>query len=245
MCYHSSGCYKWGGVSMAHFKASRLRLLHSLVFAICAIAAPAFAYDGAKNENSRFLEFRNDIYTRTFDLSTVCIIQPGRFIITKTEIDHPDIMRFELKVLIAQRPYCARVDGNYPVSKDLFTLGPPELIVEGITVKSKVSENKTTYKSVEWYSPYKRLEHYPIFLTCKQFDRTEDDLYVEHRNLITNGVRSIDLYDCKRGLYGWSPFEDENPANTLVYPVPKNTLAFEIYLSVCKAVTHEAPYLPS
>jgi hypothetical protein len=49
---------------------------------------------------------------------------------------------------------------------------------------------------------------------------------------------------CKRGLWGGTIHEDDDPTMASVGPVPPQTLAFEYYQSVCQAVTREAPYVP-
>src|SRR5262249_23924600 len=46
-----------------------------------------------------FVEFKDGKQTRTYDLRTIDVIQPGKFVIVETTLDDPDVMRFKLKVL--------------------------------------------------------------------------------------------------------------------------------------------------
>ena len=66
------------------------------------------------------------------------MIVPGRFIITGTTIDNPDLIRFELRVLTTLNTYCARPDGKYPTPADLLTLGRPDSPVKNIEVQTRV-----------------------------------------------------------------------------------------------------------
>jgi hypothetical protein len=69
---------------------------------------------------------------------------------------------------------------------------------------------------------------------------------MESYNRITNGSRSKEIYDCKRGLSGI--FLDENDDFTkapLISPVGPGTNGENYYRAVCLAVMHQEPYLPS
>jgi hypothetical protein len=202
---------------------------------ICIMWLITCCPSGARDQEKRFLEFPNDTDTVTVDLNTVQIIQPGRFTVIETTIDNPDMMRFELKVLATLRTYCARAVGQYPAPTDLLMLGPPDMPVKNIEVSRKM---------VVWYYPYKRLQGGAGGLDCRSGNRTEQDLYSEAWDVITKGIRVKRLYDCKRGLSGRTIHEDDDPTTAIVGPVPLQTLAFEYYQSVCRAVTHEAPYEP-
>jgi hypothetical protein len=197
---------------------------------VCATWFVASSSAWAADENGRFLEFANDFNTVTFDLSTVQIVQPGRFTVVETTIDNPGWMRVQLGVLATLRTYCARPDGQYPPPPDLFILGPPDFPAKNIEVRTRPP------KGVSWEYPYTYLKLHSPFLFCEEYD--------EVRSTITNGIRSKDLYDCKRGLWGHFLHEDDDPGKAFVDLVPKGSRAFEFYLSVCRAVTHEAPYLP-
>jgi hypothetical protein len=203
--------------------------LRTVILAMYLVGAgPLWAAD----EKGRFIEFSEDVHTKTFDLSTVRIIQLGRFAIIATMIDNPDVMRLELKVLDALRPYCARADGHYPypTSANLFTLGPPDC--------------------VKWDYPYKKIADSisiasrGAYLRCKEPGRSEGQLYSAARTYITNGSQSKELYDCKRGLWGLFFNKDDDPIKVFMQPVLKDTIGFEYYLGVCRAVTHEEPYIP-
>jgi len=102
----------------------------------CAVWLVGSCPSWAGDQEKRFLEFPTDYNTTTFDLNTVQIVQPGKFTITSTTIHDPDVMKLELKALAILRTYCARADGEYPAPSDVFTLGPPDMPVELIVVKS-------------------------------------------------------------------------------------------------------------
>ena len=106
----------------------------------------------ADQDNKRFVEFQGLGSTETYDLSTVQMLQPGRFTIVSTRIDDADVMKSELKVLDTLRTYCKQPDGKYPAPTDFFALGPPDLPIATIDVKSYSSGPKYVY----WYYPYDR-----------------------------------------------------------------------------------------
>jgi hypothetical protein len=213
---------------------------------ICTIWLVASCPSWAGDQGGRFLEFQypGGKDTKTYDLNTMQIIQPGRFTIVSTTIDNPDVMRFELKVLDTLRSHCARPEGKYPAPADLLTLGPPNMPVQNIEVRSTTLYGSSRSKLVEWQYPYTRLALFnnqprSLFLQCNDHQD-----FSEVQNLFINGMRQKHLYDCKRGLSG--SFVDENnaPTKAITGLVRKGTLDFKYYLSVCRAVTHEAPYVP-
>jgi hypothetical protein len=130
------------------------------------------------------------------------------------------------------------------------------LPIESIEVKSDQTTvaGKTVvfFKVVLLSYPYTRLAHSRQgkiepdggFLTCKQGDRTESELYEEHRSLIMNGIRSKELFDCKRGLAGVFHRDEDDPAKAITYVVRPDTYHHRYYLGVCFRVMHELPYLP-
>ena len=75
-------------------------------------------------------------------------------------------------------------------------------------------------------------------------NRTDVDLVLEDVARIANGTRSRVLYDCKQGLWGVLANEDDDPTNAQILNVQKGTRAFTNYLSMCRAVTREEPYVP-
>jgi hypothetical protein len=218
-------------------KTALLRLL--LVLALAALAAPRPG-QAADEGQQRFIEFPGDVDTVTYDLSTVQTIQPGRFTITSTTIDNPDVMKFELEVLGALRSYCARPRGRYPAPAHVFTLGPPDMPVKSIEVNGA---------SAIWFYPYKKLaanttgglQEIPYFLFCRSETETAIQLYLEARSEIANGRRSKELYDCKRGLWGLFFFlaDNDDPAKVVTGFVSKGTVGYEHYIRVCYSVTHE------
>lgn len=198
---------------------------------------PAHAADEGRQ---RFIEFPGDVDTVTFDLSTSQTIQPGRFTITATTIDNPDVMKFELEVLGVLRSYCAYPSGKYPAPAHVFTLGPPDMPVKSIKVNGA---------SAMWFYPYKRLaahttgglQEIPHFLFCRSETETAIQLYLEARSEITNGRRSKELYDCKRGLWGlfFSLEDNDDPAKVVTGFISKGTVGYEHYIRVCYSVAHE------
>ena len=119
---------------------------------ICTIWLVASCPSWAGDQEKRFLEFPSGIDTTTFDLTTVQMVQPGRFTIISTTIDDLDVMKFELTVLDTLRAYCTRPDGKYPAPAKLLALGPPDMPIKSIEVRN---QNQT--RTVEWDYPYKRL----------------------------------------------------------------------------------------
>jgi hypothetical protein len=204
----------------------------------------------AATAQDRFIEFPGENYTTTYDLSTVRILQPGRFLIISTTIDNPDVMKLKLQGLATLQTYCARPDGQYPAPADLLTLGPPDMAVKSIKVESHKTYQTRT---VEWDYPYKRLalktqggevERFNV-LHCKSPKESEADvtkLNLEQRSSITNGYQSKYVFDCKRGMMSVPLFGDDDPAKALMFTAQGGF--FRDYVTVCHKVTHETPYLP-
>ncbi|MEH2498975.1 hypothetical protein V1294_005454 [Bradyrhizobium sp. AZCC 1678] len=213
---------------------------------ICAILLVASRPTHAEDQQKRFLEIPTENDTLTFDLKTVQFISPGRFTVISTRIDNPDVMKQQLKSLGILKSYCDRPDGKYPAPADLLQLGQPDLPIEQIEVKSrqtKASGMTYPFKMVSWKYPYVRLAH-PAYLHCKQWGRSESELYMESHNLIANGLRTKELYDCKRGLSGSFMHDDDDLSKAFTAPVRKGTNGLAWYRAVCRAVTQEEPYLP-
>jgi len=214
----------------------------------------------ARDDKDRFLEFQEDHYTLTYDITTVQMIGPSRFTITHTTIDTPDMMKLELKAFATLQPYCARADGKYPAPADVLALGPPDLPVENIEVKTnrtKFAGKIYPHKTVSWNYPYKRLAiktqeglvQYPApVFHCKDQLDTENEYQnhiIETRSVIMNGIRNKELFDCKRGQVGtFIGHENDDPAKAMTYFVRPETRIFRYYFGVCHWVTHEEPYTP-
>lgn len=215
----------------------------SLIWTILLVAScPTQAEDQPK----RFLEIPAENDSLTFDLKTVQFLSSGRFTVISTRIDNPDVMKQQLKSLGVLKNYCGQRDGKYPAPADLLQLGPPDLPIEQIEVKSsqtKAGGMTYAFKMVSWKHPYVRLAN-PAYLHCKQWGRSENDLYVESHNLIANGLRTKELYDCKRGLSGSFMHDDDDISKAFTAPVRKDTNGLAWYRAVCRAVMQEEPYLP-
>jgi hypothetical protein len=228
---------------------TQMKLIPLIYAAWLAASCPSWAVE----QKDRFLEFRTGHGTLTYDLSTVQMIQPGRFTIISTTIDDPDVMKLKLKALDTLRTYCTRPDGQYAAPADLLALGPPDMPVKSIEVQSnqtKLAGKIYQTKTVHWFYPYKRLalntqaglEELPFLpLHCKGPSETKD--YLDARSLITNGSRAKYLFDCNRGMMGLLLREDDDPAKAFTYFVKGGGFVPD-YLSLCHNVTHEWPYLP-
>ena len=206
-----------------------------LAFAAClAGACPSWAGD----QDERFIEFLAAAgKTRTYDLSTVQMVQPGKFTIISTNIDDAETMKLELKVLSILKTYCGRPEGQYPAPTDAFVLGPPDMPVESIEVTGNL---------VSWYYPYSRLGMLAgAHLVCRKNGRTEEESYDQQRALIMSGLRSKELFDCKRGLSGFFIDEHDDPAKAIIGRVRADTYVANYYLGVCSRVTHEKPFAPN
>jgi hypothetical protein len=209
--------------------------LLSLICTICLSASWAVA------QQNRFLEIPREGDTLTYDLDSVQITSPGKFTIIETIIDNPDVMKFELNALKILRNYCPRPDGNYPAPTELLQLGPPDLPVEQI----EVAEHGPSRKLVSWKYPYRRMSVVTkLALQCKAEGRTGDDLFSEHHNLIANGLRTKEIFDCKRGLSGLFDDEHDDPSKVIISPVVPGSNGEENYLAICPAVMRQEPYLP-
>jgi hypothetical protein len=193
--------------------------------------------------------------TKIYDLRTVRVIQPGRFTIVSTWIDDADRMKLELKVLDTLRIYCKRPDGKYPAPNDLFVLGPPDMPIQDIEVKTrsfKDHQNKDHQdKEASWHYPYERFAWGPEaqdwhHLECT-FDGRDRQLYRYKQKQITDGTRWQELFDCKRGLTGNLQLlsDEEFPAKSIsLEPVVPQSNGELLYRTICLRVTHEEPYLP-
>ena len=229
------------------------------ILLVCAALLVASCPSWASDQEGRFLEFQEDHDTLSYDMNTVQMIGPSRFTITHTTIDTPDMMKLELKAFATLQPYCARADGKYPAPADVLVLGPPDLPVENIEVKTnqtKFAGRIYPHKTVSWDYPYKRLAintqqgivQYPApVFHCKDqsdVDNTYQNRIMETRSVIMNGIRTKELFDCKRGQAGIFLQENDDPERATTYFVQPDTLMFRYYVGVCYRVTHEEPYTP-
>jgi tetratricopeptide (TPR) repeat protein len=210
-----------------------------LIPLVCAAWLIALSQCWAGEQEGRFLELQNNNRTTTYDLSTVQVIQPGRFSITGTTIDEPYMINLELKLLGALRPYCDRPAGKYLFPVGLLTFDPPDMPVKSIEVQGV--QSKKSKKIVLWEHPYKWYTNlHPFFLSCEKQD------LLEQEQLIKNGSRMKELFDCRRGLSGsfYDAIDNGDPSKVSTYVVLPDS-GFEIhYLRVCYAVMHEWPYMP-
>jgi hypothetical protein len=229
-----------------------MRLTLTAAVLCCWALLPATSAHPQDMQNS-FVEFKGKQWTRTFDLRTVEVIQPGKFVIVETVLDHPDVMRFKLKVLDTLRSHCARPVGSYPAPADVFTLGPPDMSVKEIEVEQfdqQLAGHNIHRKVASWWLPYRKTmigngasaETY----RCNPPLRTEAEEYLDHRNTILNGLRTKVLFDCNRALHGdflGLDKEENDYRKVRLYPVEKDTMGGQYYAGVCRAVTRKDPYI--
>jgi hypothetical protein len=210
-------------------------------------ATPAHPQD----TQNRFVEFKDQRQTTTYDLRTVEIIQPGKFVIVETGLDHADVMRFKLKVLDALRSHCARPAGTYPSPTEVFTLGPPDMPVKDIEVTiwpGTWHGTKDHMKTASWRLPYIKTmvgegAGY-VSYRCNQPYHSEETEYFDDRNSILNGTKIKVLFDCNRGLQGnFFDADEHDYRKALIHPIPKGTVGEAYYIGVCRAVTGKDPYL--
>jgi hypothetical protein len=223
--------------------------VHPVTSALAASAASKAAPGrfSAEDRENRFVEIERQDEIVTYDLATVQMIQPGRFSVIETTIDPPDVMKFQLKVLETLRTFCRAPAGKYSIPPEVFTLGPPDMPVENVEVRSQ-----DDFKMASWRLPYRRLslisDGVPTegfsFLHCKQWDQTEEQLYQDQRGMITNGLRTRYLFDCKRGLWGMFLHENDDPAKVITGFVRHGSRMEREYFQVCYRVMGEVPHLP-
>jgi len=201
----------------------------------------------AAEQDGRFVEFPNDRATTTYDLTTVQVIQPGRFSIISTTIENADVIRLRLKALDMLQSYCSRPYGRYPFPPDLLKLGPADMPIKRIELR-KYSD--LSGKLVMWHYPYKRLamgtanetEEEADSVDCFADSKAQDQWFHDKLALITNGSHMTEVFDCRRGLHGVMSAAD--PSKALVGAVHSGTFQEEYYFRVCATVMHEVPYSP-
>jgi hypothetical protein len=196
-----------------------------------------------------FVEFKDEQQTTTYDLRTVDVIQPGKFVIVETVLDNPDVMRFRLKVLDTLRSHCERPVGSYPAPAEVFTLGPPDMPVKEKEIEVRQFDlHNYRWKVASWWLPYRKTmvgtgAGYESY-RCNPPGRTETEEYLDHRNGILNGHQSKVLFDCNRGLQSLFFDEQKNDyRKARLYPVEKGTVGARYYYGVCRAVTRKDPYI--
>jgi len=215
--------------------APLVRTLMPLACAAWLVAlCPSWA---SEDQQDRFIEVQNGDSTTSLDLSTVQMIQPGRFSVISTVIDNPDVMKFELNVLAILHTYCARGAGRYAARANLLTLRSPSTAVG----KIEVIGNEQS-KFVMWTYPYQKL-HGQLVVSCASDSKEDHREYLEQRAEITNGSRLRILYDCRRGLIGIFFNESQDPGKVITRFVKRDTVGEEEYFRVCLSVTGEPPYL--
>jgi hypothetical protein len=200
---------------------------------------------------NKWVEFDYDADTTTYDLTTIQMIEPGKFTVISMTVDHPDVMRLKLTVLDTLRSYCTRPDGEYPPPTALFMLGKPDMPVEKIKVKSKqIDREGTEFKNVVWRLPYRKLalnlktgpEKNVSFFDCKgPAVKSVDDEYNQLRSLITNGLFAKALYDCKCGVMGIFVNNDD-PVSKAITSTNIRGAYLRAYFRLCHDVTGEFPY---
>jgi hypothetical protein len=124
--------------------------------------------------------------------------------------------------------------------------------IEVTSSQTQLAGRNYPFKMVSWPYPYTRLatqirgELSPAqgFLHCRQWSESEEKLYAETRALIMNGIRSKELFDCKRGLSGVFIHEDDDPSKAITGVVRPQSYNGQYYRSICLRVMQETPYSP-
>ena len=200
---------------------------------------------GASGSDNQFIQIESNNDSEIFDLNTVKILLPGRFIIDSTRVDHPDVMRFETGVLFALKAYCGGPDGRYKPSPALLTLGTPDMPVRHIEVSS-VSGGQ----EAEWKYPYKRLafrttegpvEDWRIFFCGGPTGETTSERFLSDLALITNGTRHRTIIDCDRAMFGLPVRPDQDLSAVPLVNVRKGSEFERTFELVCARVTSTLP----
>ena len=222
-----------------------MRLAHTLV-ALMFVGQTTTIF--AQN---RWVELDYNNFTLTYDLTTVQLVDPGRFTIMYTDQDHPDIVQLKLVVLKTLRTYCGRPDGEYDPPPELFTLGPPDLPIEKIEVKTRPGSRP--FKSAGWHLPYHRLvlnfakgpQEDTSFFACEgplvgPLDKEYEDLSAD----IMNGITSKVLYDCRHGIIGAFINADDPPSKAIT-GTNITGANLDAYVRLCAAIVGGVTYMPS
>jgi hypothetical protein len=222
-----------------------------LVPSACLSALLALAGQTSTLGQNRWIELDFSEMTVTYDLTTVQMLDPGRFTIRSNTQDHPDVIRLRLAALTTLKSYCGRPDGEYAPPSELFTLGPPDMPVEHIKVETQPGH--TPFKNVVWGLPYLRLavnlkngpEEDMAFFDCKgPAVESPDKEYDEFRSIIMNGSASKVLYDCRHGIMGFFLNPDDPPSKAITIPGIGGAY-LSAYLRLCPAIVGGMPYMPN
>ena len=191
----------------------------------------------------RFLEFSSDQNTTTYDLSTVQTIWPGKFTVISTTIDNPALMKLSLTAVDTLYTYCEQPVGLYSPPDKLYMLGEADMPVQDISVKVgeiQLERNSVIRKQVGWKLPYQMFAvmgaEKPIVVNC-------DEEQSEIKSLMSNGLRSKTIYDCKSGLMGVFMNEADDLSKAVVLPVRGGFIRH--YLALCLKLKVREPYIPS
>ena len=152
-------------------------LRHERILAfLCALLAVAIPHQGIAAPE-RFVEFQKPTHTRTFDLSTVQVLQPGRFTIESVEIGTREAIDYLLAALDSVNERCSSPVGEYPAPAIPLPFGPSDAGVQPIKVSIEGS-----LKIASWSAPYWSLKGMTI-------DCTSPNGWLEARSRILNGNR--------------------------------------------------------
>jgi hypothetical protein len=224
---------------------------------LAALAAALLANQTAICQpiTDRFVELRYGNSTWSYDLSTVIMLQPGRFTIRARIVEDPEGILIKLKVLDVLRQYCDRPDGDYPPPPNIIDWTLVDMPVGDITVRTetKTSDSQLPgmppYKAAKWQVPVKRLAYSDgskdlQLLLCHGKPGGTDEAYSQHRQVLLDGVVVKELYDCDRAIYGPFVDVDDDPSKAILRIVPHESGVTHTYYAVCSKVTGKSPYLP-
>jgi hypothetical protein len=205
----------------------------------------------AEDDASRFFEIKEDTSIKTYDISTVQYVVPGRFTVNSTTISNPDVMKYELDVQGVLKGFCGRPEGEYLAPENIFSFGAPYLQISKIHIFDGLNK-KCHEKSAYWEFPYKKLSYNingvykqsGIFFLCEASCKAPQTLFREQYSSVVNGHQDKELFDCKRGLHGFFMDMKDDLEKALVAPVKKDTVGSRDFFLVCLRVTGDSPYNP-
>lgn len=219
--------------SIAALLRSMGKMMNRIAAAISLLVATAPVLAVAKD---RFMEFDSINSTTVFDLSTVHILQPGKFSVTYTSTDHPDVMRLRLAILDEFKAVCGKPAGRYAMGQKVLAMKQADVAVEDIVVEA--GKDKMVTWSKPWYEN-SSVNGKGQTVQDSEFAVCTDKFFRDSRQVIMDGLKSKIQFDCKRAVMGLYFGSDSEP---MMVDVRGGYTTY--YKGVCKAVTGLDAYRP-
>jgi hypothetical protein len=229
---------------MEHILVAGVRIAQILILFI-------FLSDDVAFGQSRWIELELEDGKITYDLTTVQLLDPGRFTILSKNQENADVIQLDLKILETLKSYCDRPDGNYVPPKEVFVMGPPDMDIKKILVKT--SPGVKPFKNVTWSIPYRRLalnvgselrEKFSFFDCMGPSVDSIDKEFQTMRYIIMNGIEARELYDCRHGIMGRFLNKDDPPSKAITTTNIRGVY-LAAYIRLCIAVVGGIPYQPN